>query len=211
MSRLSALWFRYVQGAHFYQALHQQAVALLPPGQGQAWLDVGCGPGLVTRLAHQHGYRATGLDLDAAMIWQARRQSSPPDGPSYVQAGLDDMVLRAATADVVSAASLLMVVPDRGAALRQLLQALAPGGTLLVIETTRLMAQAAIRGLPAPLCTGRRAWVLRLWARVRSGAQPVDVDTLCPDGYEVQHHDLLGGLVRASLVRAETARSSEAP
>jgi len=204
VSRLSAWWFDVVQGAQFYQALHQEAVALLPPGAGQTWVDVGCGPGLVARLAQQRGYQALGLDLDGAMVRQARRHQRGTNSPRYVQAGLHDVAAHAAPAAVVSAASLLMVVPDRQAAMQELLRAVAPGGTLLVIETTALMAQAAEKGLPQHLYRGHRAWVLRLWAHVRRGARPVDVDALCPAGYQVQHHDLLGGLVRASLLRAST-------
>ena len=75
MSQLAARFFNYVQGAEFYRDLHQQAVSLLPPGSGSLWLDVGCGPGLLTRLAAEHGYQATGFDIDPTMIAQAKKNS----------------------------------------------------------------------------------------------------------------------------------------
>jgi 2-polyprenyl-3-methyl-5-hydroxy-6-metoxy-1,4-benzoquinol methylase len=73
MSLASAAFLAWVQGAAFYQDVHAAAVDLLPRGEGKTWLDVGCGPGLVTRLASRRGYRALGVDRDAATIWAARR------------------------------------------------------------------------------------------------------------------------------------------
>lgn len=71
MSAFSAALFSRLQAAEFYSALHQQAVELLPRGEGRTWLDVGCGPGLVARCAAAHGYRARGVDTDPAMVRRA--------------------------------------------------------------------------------------------------------------------------------------------
>jgi SAM-dependent methyltransferase len=198
MSQLSAWWFSQVQAAHFYIEVHKQAVALLGPGQGQTWFDIGCGPGLVTRLAKASGHQAQGFDLDPAMVVQARRLAGP-QGPRFEASALDQT--RHGQADVVSAASLLQVLPDRAAGLRQLLAAVAPGGRLLVVETSARMAQASADWWQPGLATGRGAWILRVWARVRRGRPAVDVAALCPPGYSVQAHPLLGGLVTAWIVQ----------
>lgn len=72
MSAQSRLFTR-VQNADFYRRYLLDALRLLPAGQGRTFLDVGCGPGVRTRLAAAHGYLATGLDIDASMITAGRR------------------------------------------------------------------------------------------------------------------------------------------
>lgn len=203
MSRLSAHFFGYVQDAGFYRDLHREAVALLPPGTGQTWFDIGCGPGLVARLAHERGYSSVGFDLDAEMIKLARRRSTRAAGPRYLESSLSDLVARHGRADVVSAASLLSVVPDRSAALNQLLGAVSPGGSLLVVETSQTMSSPPAGFRQRDFAQGRRAWVLGLWAQVRRGRTAVDVEALCPRGYHAHRQVLLGGLVNAWLVQPE--------
>ena len=68
MSFIAAKLFDWLQGADFYHAAHRAAVEHLPPGDGKLWVDVGCGPGLVARLAAARGYRAIGVDRDRHMI-----------------------------------------------------------------------------------------------------------------------------------------------
>jgi ubiquinone/menaquinone biosynthesis C-methylase UbiE len=212
MGAFAARFFGYVQDADFYRDLHREAVALLPVGAGRTWFDVGCGPGLVARLAHERGYDAVGFDIDADMVRLAcRRSAAAAVGLRYVESGLDDLVVKNGRADVVSAASLLNVLPDRRAALIQLLDAVAPGGTLLVVETSDMMASLRAGDRRRKLALGHRAWVLRLWARARLGTRAVDIEALCPNEYAVQRHALLGGLVNAWLVRCEIGHDSAVP
>lgn len=211
MGALSARFFGYVQDADFYRDLHREAVALLPPGDGKTWFDMGCGPGLVARLAHDRGYDAVGFDLDPHMVGLARRRSARAAGLRYVESGLDDLVARHGRADVVSAASLLSVLADRRAALARLLDAVAPGGTLLVVETSEKMASQAAHLRHQNIAAGSRAWVLRLWAHMRRGTRAVDVEALCPQGYAVRRHALLGGFVNAWIVRPQARPGAAFP
>jgi len=66
-----ARFFQWLQSADFYRALHAEAVATVPVTGGR-WLDVGCGPGLVTSLAAARGFEALGVDPSAAMVEAAR-------------------------------------------------------------------------------------------------------------------------------------------
>src|SRR5579875_328686 len=104
MGALAARFFTHLQAADFYDQLFGDALALLPDGNGRSLLDVGCGPGALTRLAAMHGYRATGIDSDPAMIAQAtrnaRRQKSKA---TFVLAGLSDVPTHISPADVVVA------------------------------------------------------------------------------------------------------------
>ena len=165
MGALSALLFSRVQAASFYRRLHREAVQLLPPGAGKTWLDVGCGPGLVARLAAEHGYRVTGIDIDPAMVrratLEARRHACTA---SFETASPAQLAERASQAEVISAASLLAVIEDRAAAVRLLLQGVARDGTLLLIEPSPRMTAQAAADLRSRSELGRGAWVLGLWA-----------------------------------------------
>ena len=200
MGILESHFFDLVQGADFYVQLHRQAVDLLPLGQGWAWFDAGSGPGLVARLAHDRGYRALGVDRDASMIRQARRRHAGVADLTFARTDLERIVARHGRASVVSAASLLYVVPDRRTALLQLLNVMEDEGVLLLVETSAAMAALGPGFRVSDYASGRRTWILRLWARARRHGEPVDVGTLCPPGYTVECHPLLGGLVNAWLV-----------
>ena len=191
---IESLLFTWLQGADFYRDLHRCAVQSLPPGKGKTWLDVGCGPGLVTRLAAEHGYRATGVDTNPRMIKAAKRLALHQHASAEFALGnIADSPL---SADVVSAASLLAVLDDKPAGLHALWRCVHPGGYLLIIEPTARMtpknARAAIdTGLPRKRING-----LRLWAAVRQN-RAVDPALFAGLTSERRYIDLLQGLVGA--------------
>lgn len=113
MSAVSARLFTTVQGADFYRDHLRSAVELLPPAEGATLLDIGCGPGLLTRLAAARGYRAVGLDADQNMVAAAKRiafrvmadrptaldllwRTVAPGGLLLVIEATEDMTVRAA-------------------------------------------------------------------------------------------------------------------
>ena len=212
MGALSALLFSRVQAASFYHRLHREAVQLLPPGAGRTWLDVGCGPGLVARLAAERGYCATGIDIDPAMVRratiEARRNVSTA---SFETASLTQLANRASKADVISAASLLAVIEDRAAAVRLLLQGVARDGTLLLVEPSQRMTAQAAADLRSRSELGSGAWVLGLWARTRVPTRAVGWDSTQVDGYETRCHELLEGLVNAWTIRRSPPAVSKPP
>jgi len=138
MFKSPVVLFTWLQGATFYRDLHVRAVAQLPAGEGRDWLDFGTGPGLVARLAAARGYRAVGLDSDARMIRAAQRLARCLDSPARFRTASVFEPLPA-QAHVVSACSLLAVVPDRQRAVQALWSAVEPGGTLLIVEPTDRM------------------------------------------------------------------------
>jgi len=192
--------FTWLQGADFYRALHHEAVELLPIGNGETLLDIGCGPGLVTRFAAQRKYRAIGLDTDPQMVAAAKRIARRTHSSADFQTG-DFTTLPAESAQVVSAASLLAVLPDREAGLHSLWRLLRPGGTLLIVEPTNQMtsenaARAIQNGLPKKRILG-----LRMWANARQG------NIVAPSIYEtlgaksIRFQPLLQGLVGAWTIQ----------
>jgi len=196
VSVADAALFGWVQSAPAYTAVHREAVHLLPAGAGGTWLDVGCGPGLVARLAARHGYRSVGIDRDPAMVRAARRRTPAGARCTFLRASLDEF---AGTSDVVSAASLVCQLPDPAAALCRLWELVAAGGALLVVETTPAMTTEHIATLTATL-DGRSRRVLTRWARARSGhAIAVEAFGVLPEPSE--HVLLLGDAVRVVVVR----------
>lgn len=183
----SATFFSWLQRAPFYQAAHAAAVATLPAGRGR-WIDVGTGPGLVARAAASRGYAVLGFDADDAMIAAARRVHR---AVTFSVATLNQVEQVAAPAQVVSAASLVTVLEEPKRALDTLWRLVAPGGTLLIIETT---AQMTLR---QALALGTPHLGLLLWATVRGGRTVAPLLDAFAPGDLAAHtfHPVLHGLL----------------
>jgi trans-aconitate methyltransferase len=195
----SARFFGWVQGADFYVELHREAVALVPRTGGR-WLDVGCGPGLVARLAADAGFDTLGIDRDAGMVLAARHQNQGRSQPRFEVGDLD--TIAPASADVVSATSLLAAVPDARLAAARLWEAVRPGGTLLVVETTDRMQPTQARLAAAGVAPHRRS-ALAVWSRARLGRA---VDLAALSGLEASTSTttpLLDGLVVATVLEKD--------
>ena len=192
--------FTWIQGADFYHDLHKKAVETLPKGGGKVWLDVGCGPGLVARLAAARGYSATGIDISPHMIHAARRIAKQEKSQASFRVG-DISGLSVNTADVVSAASLLAILENKQSGLRRLWKCVRPGGALLIVEPTNKMTVHNAEKVIENGLSGKRTEGLRMWATARQGRA---VDTEIYGGVRadsVRFVPLLHCLVGAWLIR----------
>jgi SAM-dependent methyltransferase len=102
---------------------------------GQAVLDIACGPGTVTRrAAHSVGRsgRVTGCDLSPSMLQLARgKAASDTSAPiEYLECSADSLDVPDDSFDVVTCQQGLQFFPDRPAALAEMRRALRPGGSL---------------------------------------------------------------------------------
>lgn len=193
---IASLLFTWLQGADFYSSLHQQAVEHLPLGDGKIWIDVGCGPGLVSRLAAVRGYQVTGIDADPRMIRAAERLNKKWGLSALFKVGTL-AELPKISADVVSAASLLAVMDDRLEALFSLWGCVRPGGYLLLIEPTAKMTLVNANRLINSGLPKKRIQGLRLWAAARQN-RAVDPGIYRQlHAYQTHRLELLGGLVDA--------------
>jgi SAM-dependent methyltransferase len=191
--------FSWVHGARYYVDVHRRAVGLVEPDHrpaGRRWLDVGCGRGLVARLAAERGFEVVGIDRDAAMVARAEAMHRRVPSLRFQTGELDDV--RPHSASVVSAASLLCVLDDPTDGLIRLWNAVEPGGSLLVVETTpKMTARYALTHLPR-LPAGRRTSLL-LWAAARTAA----VDPTAFDRLPAANRStvpLLAGMVAATVI-----------
>jgi ubiquinone/menaquinone biosynthesis C-methylase UbiE len=99
---------------------------------GEAILDVACGTGVTTRLAHERVApegRVTGLDINASMIAKARELAAGTD-IAWLEADVCDSGLGSGTMDAVISQHGYHYFPDKPAALAEFLRVLVPGGRM---------------------------------------------------------------------------------
>ena len=105
----------------------------LAVGEGEAVLDVACGPGSVTRLAAAAvgpAGRVTGCDLSPAMLAIAQAKPAVAGGApiDYHEAPADRLPVVDADYDVVVCQQGLQFFPDRAGAMAEMHRAVRPGG-----------------------------------------------------------------------------------
>lgn len=138
-----------------WEAHCAQMAGELPDGARRI-LDLGCGPGNST----VHLPRgAIGGDFALAMLHRARRRA-----PELPLACLDAAALpvRSGSLDAVTFHSVLYLLPDRAATLREVFRALRPGGRAVLLEP-REARGATMTGLLRALPTPRWAVTAMFW------------------------------------------------
>jgi SAM-dependent methyltransferase len=95
---------------------------------GMRVLDAGCGNGIYLRALQNRQVTAVGCDLSPGMLRGVAH-------PALVNADVTALPVRDGAFDVVLAAHLLDLVPDRSTAIGELHRALAPGGTCVAVTT----------------------------------------------------------------------------
>ena len=108
-----------------------QRLALEP---GQHLLDLGCGAGGISRyIAEQTGARVTGLDYSADAVSVARQRAEGSSAQlEFFQADLNDLDLPRGEFDAAVMIDTIYWASDPAATLRRIIDALAPGGRLII-------------------------------------------------------------------------------
>jgi SAM-dependent methyltransferase len=106
---------------------------------GQAVLDLGCGAGLDVLAAAQHvgpRGRVVGVDLSPEMlaVAEAGRAEGRFSQVSYTRADLVNLPFGDGAFEVALSNGVLNLVPDKPAALREIVRVLRPGGRLLACD-----------------------------------------------------------------------------
>lgn len=106
---------------------------LLGDVRGRRVLDAGCGNGYFSRMLAGHGARVVGVEPTAVMSAFAReKEAELAQGITYVQADLTRLPDLGAPFDAVVCSMVLMSVPDWRPAMRACVEALRPGGLLVL-------------------------------------------------------------------------------
>ncbi len=131
-----------MQALHAINPVRFQYVEEYCPLAGRTVLDVGCGGGLLTESLARAGAAATGVDLAATALEQARTHAREQAlDIEYLEQDANALAgQRPATFDVVTCMELLEHVPDVPALLGDCEQLLRPGGSLFVSTLNRTVS-----------------------------------------------------------------------
>ncbi|TDK25614.1 class I SAM-dependent methyltransferase [Arthrobacter crusticola] len=124
----------------------------LPPGRA---LDVGCGEGADALWLARSGWRVTGVDISEVALGRAREQARLEDTAvaarvDWVHADLLEAPPEPGGFDLVSAQFMQLAEPARSALFSGLAEAVAPGGTLLIVGHHLSDLQTTVRRPPLP-------------------------------------------------------------
>jgi ubiquinone/menaquinone biosynthesis C-methylase UbiE len=133
---------------------------------GQAWLDIGCGTGVFTRMVLDHSAASSVVAIDSSAAQVAFAREQVDDGIATFQVG-DAEALAFATGrfDIVCSALLLNFVNDPGRALGEMRRVARPGGIIAayvwdfeceVSPSGSLARRCARSGWRAPRCRAAR-------------------------------------------------------
>jgi arsenite methyltransferase len=131
-------------------AAWQLPIDWLDVPEGGVALDVGAGPGSITRsLAHAAGPDglALGVDISEPMLARAVRAAAGPQ-VGFLRADAQRLPFRDKTIDVAVSIAVLQLIPDPAAALSEIARVLKPGGRLAVMVPTLRPPVDLWRALP---------------------------------------------------------------
>ena len=113
---------------------HKRLAELLQPGQ--TVLDIGCGTGAITRgIAEAVGPAGwvIGMDVNDDLLEQARQANGDLPNLSFEKGDIYTLLYKDAF-DIVTSSRVLQWLADPRAALRSMIAATKPGGTVLVLD-----------------------------------------------------------------------------
>jgi ubiquinone/menaquinone biosynthesis C-methylase UbiE len=132
-TRRGAKWAR-------HNALLKAIQELQIPGHAKI-LDLGCGPGFLSRDLCKAGYTGAGLDASRTMIdsceQDAAAEKIPPSQWQFIAGDAEDLPFADGNFDVIVAAGLIEYMPSDAGILREICRVLKPGGWLMINVTNR--------------------------------------------------------------------------
>lgn len=127
------------------------------PARGERVLDVGCGSGLDARVAARMvgaGGRVVGLDFSPEMLRVARGAEAAPAGGNleFREGDVERLPFEDGAFDVVLSNGVVNLVPDKGAAFREIRRVLRAGGLFAAADIV------VLESVPAELLASMDAW-----------------------------------------------------
>jgi ubiquinone/menaquinone biosynthesis C-methylase UbiE len=172
--QLASLPYELLASAPVWDRHCAQMAEELPPGARRV-LDLGCGPGNSTvHLRDKVGPGAFGGDFALAMLKRARKRDR---ALSLASMDAGALPLRPDSLDAVTFHSVLYLLPDQPAALREVFRVLRPGGRAVLLEPQAGL-RATVLGMARALPTPRWALTALLWRTMSSAYGRFSADRL---------------------------------
>ena len=113
--------------------VNEAVFRLLGDVGGLRVLDAGCGNGYLSRMLAQRGAQVVGVEPTDSMVgFCLEKEAELRQGVTYVQADLTQLPALGGLFDAVVCSMVLMTIPDWKPALRACIEALRPGGRLVI-------------------------------------------------------------------------------
>jgi len=141
------------------EALERHCIlALVGSVDGQRVLDLGCGDGLLVATLARQRAQAVGIDAKHSALQAARSRADVTGvgGARFVEGRIERLPFPDGSFDIVTAVTVLCLVSDRSAAVREAARVLRPGGRLIIGDLGRWSTWAARRRIKAWF--GSRLW-----------------------------------------------------
>lgn len=163
----------------WYRDCHARWLDDVPVKAGEHVLEVGCGPGLLTRELGARGCNATGVDRSPRMLRYARRHSAAAGKVAFYRAAAQALPFDDGIFDGVLAASLINIADDPPAVARELARVTRRGGRISLLVPGRVMSREGAEAyIAAHGLNGLGAELLRAWARHAPKSDPADLAAL---------------------------------
>jgi len=133
-------------------------------------LDVGCGEGRFCRMMQAAGIATVGIDPTLELLETARRRDPAGD---YRRASAETLDVPAESFDLVVSYLTLIDIPDLAPAIATMVNALRPGGTLLIANLTSFNTAGAADGPMHAYLEERGEWVSWRGIRIRNWHRPL--------------------------------------
>jgi ubiquinone/menaquinone biosynthesis C-methylase UbiE len=184
---------------HRYLANHAQA--------GAEVLSVGCGPGVILRqvCALDGSIRATGIDISAERVQEAKRKNSGIPQLEFVCGDAQAMEFPSDRFDLVYSRMLLEYLKDKEGAVREMVRVCRRGGTVLLQDLDGqllwhypedpVVQDTAERVVKALAATGFDPFVGRklFWLAHKAGLKNIDV--------RVESYHLIAGEIAPAVLK----------
>jgi ubiquinone/menaquinone biosynthesis C-methylase UbiE len=131
----------------FFLPLYDQFLKALPQVKGMRVLDLGCGTGALALRLAELGASVTGVDASQGMLEVARSRAEKREDLEFILSGAESLPLEDGYVDLAISSIAFHHFEDAGAALREVLRVLKPGGGFHVCDMCGegLLGRASLR------------------------------------------------------------------
>jgi len=134
-------FFDNVQSTPFYKRLLEEFADFIEVSPEMAVVDIGCGPGYLTRLLARKVKSVACVDISEAMVKRARKHAEEEEieNASYTVGGAEDIPEESGYFDVAAATSVIYFVEDPVAALKEMARVVKKGGQVAMMNPSDKM------------------------------------------------------------------------